>query len=43
MGPLLFVRGDGCAKSNRSCMECRSRARYFLYAAMRVLKVIEVV
>jgi hypothetical protein len=22
--PLLFIRGDVCAESNRRCMECRS-------------------
>jgi hypothetical protein len=41
--PLLFVRGDVRAKSNRSFMERRSGAPYFLYAVMCVLKLIEVV
>jgi hypothetical protein len=39
--PLLFIRGDARAESNRSCMECRSRAPYFMYAVIRVMKVIE--
>jgi hypothetical protein len=33
---LLFVHDDACAESNRSCMERRSGAPYFLYAVLRV-------
>jgi hypothetical protein len=43
MEHLLFVRGDARAESNKSCMERQSRAPYFLYAVMRVLKIVEVV
>jgi hypothetical protein len=42
-GNLLFVHGDARAESNRSCMEHRSGAPFFLYAVIRILKVIEVV
>jgi hypothetical protein len=38
---LFFVRDDACAESNRSREVRRSVAPYFLYAVMRVLKVIE--
>jgi hypothetical protein len=41
--PLLFVRGDAHAKSSRCCMEYRLRVPCFLYAVMRVLKVIEII
>jgi hypothetical protein len=40
---LLFVHGDVHAVSNRRCVERRSGALCFLYAAMRALKVIEAV
>jgi hypothetical protein len=40
--PLLFICGDARDESNRHCMERRSGALFFLYAVMRVLKVIEV-
>jgi hypothetical protein len=40
---IAFVCDDVRAESNRSSMEHRSGAPYFLYAAMCVLKVIEVV
>jgi hypothetical protein len=40
--PLLFVRGDVRAKSNRIREVRRSLAPCFLYSAMYVLKVIEV-
>jgi hypothetical protein len=40
---LLFIRGDARAENSRICMEHRSRAPCFLYAAMRVLKVVEYV
>jgi hypothetical protein len=38
---LIFIRGNARAESNRSCMERRSGAPYFLYAAMCALKIIE--
>jgi hypothetical protein len=41
--PIIFVCGDERAKSNRSCMERGSGAPYFLYAAIHVLKVVDVV
>jgi hypothetical protein len=41
--PLLFVHGDACAETNRSCMEHRLGVPCFLYAALCVQKVIEVV
>jgi hypothetical protein len=44
MEPLAFyVRRKTHMKSSRSCMERRPRARFFLYAAMHVLKVVEAV
>jgi hypothetical protein len=39
--PLLFVRGDACAKNNRRREVHRSVAPYFLYVVTCVLKVIE--
>jgi hypothetical protein len=38
--PLLFIRGDVCAESNRSCMKRRSGDPCFLYVVMCVLKAI---
>jgi hypothetical protein len=43
MESLTFVHGDVRDESNRSYMEYRSGTPYFLYAVLRVLKVIEVV
>jgi hypothetical protein len=39
--PLLFVRGDARAKSNRSREVHRLILACFLYAVMRMLKIIE--
>jgi hypothetical protein len=43
MEPLAFVCGDARTEINRSCMKCRSGAPCFLYVAMHVLKVVDVV
>jgi hypothetical protein len=43
MKPLLFVRDDASAESNRRCMERRSVDLYFLYVTLCVLKLIDVV
>jgi hypothetical protein len=40
---LIFVRNDAHAESNKSCMEHRFGAPYFLYAVMCMLKILEVV